>query len=224
MKSYYSDKLSAERLKRCYDIAPERVKQYLRAEIDFVLDKIKADSYILELGSGYGRILQKLSEKSKNVFGIDLSLENLLFTKKIYKRTNRFFSVQMNADNLAFASGIFDMVLCLQNGISAFKVDPIILVNETLRVLKSGGLLIFSSYSDQFWEHRLHWFQIQAEAGLVGEIDYEQTGNGVIVCRDGFKATTFGPEEFTSLAAKTGVDAEIVEVNNSIIFWIINVV
>ena len=40
-KSYYSDKLSAEKLRQCYQIAPLRVKQYFNAEIQYVLDKIK---------------------------------------------------------------------------------------------------------------------------------------------------------------------------------------
>ena len=32
MKGYYSECLSAERLQRCYEIAPPRVKQYLAAD------------------------------------------------------------------------------------------------------------------------------------------------------------------------------------------------
>ena len=41
MRNYYSQKLSAERLRLCYEIAPPRVKRYLEAEIYFVLDRIK---------------------------------------------------------------------------------------------------------------------------------------------------------------------------------------
>lgn len=32
---YYSQKLSAEKLRLCYEIAPQRVKQYLESEIAF---------------------------------------------------------------------------------------------------------------------------------------------------------------------------------------------
>src|SRR5947209_3540059 len=45
-------------------------------------------------------------------------------------------------------------------------------------------------YTPQFWEHRLEWFEIQAAHHLIGEIDYQTTGNGTIVCKDGFRATT----------------------------------
>ncbi|MGD2109726.1 MAG: hypothetical protein PVI86_10070, partial [Phycisphaerae bacterium] len=38
---YYAERLSAERLKRCYDIAPPRIQQYLDAEIRHVLGKVR---------------------------------------------------------------------------------------------------------------------------------------------------------------------------------------
>jgi hypothetical protein len=37
MPGYYTDKLAAERLHACYDLAPPRIKAYLEAEIEFVL-------------------------------------------------------------------------------------------------------------------------------------------------------------------------------------------
>ena len=37
MPGYYSEKLSAERLQKVYRVATPRVKQYLAAEIDYVL-------------------------------------------------------------------------------------------------------------------------------------------------------------------------------------------
>lgn len=85
MHSYYSHKLSAERLKLCYEIAPLRVKRYFEAEIEFIL---------------------------------------------------------------GFRNRRFDVVVCIQNGISAFKVDQRKLIGETMCVTRSGGTLLFSSYSE----------------------------------------------------------------------------
>ncbi|MEW5925544.1 MAG: class I SAM-dependent methyltransferase, partial [Candidatus Zixiibacteriota bacterium] len=73
-------------------------------------------------------------------------------------------------------------------------------------------------YSDKFWEDRLEWFRAQADEGLLGDIDDEKTGNGVIVCKDGFRATTISREDFTGLTQKAGVSSEIREVDNSSIF------
>jgi len=85
-------------------------------------------------------------------------------------------------------------------------------------VTRSAGVVLFSSYSDRFWEERLKWFEIQAEHGLIGEIDYRATSNGVIVCNDGFRATTADAGCFRSLAAVLGFVPNIIEVDGSSLF------
>ena len=80
---------------------------------------------------------------------------------------------------------------------------------EALRVTRSGGNILFSSYAEQFWTERLNWFRQQADQGLLGEIDEKATGNGVIVCKDGFKANTVRPEEFKHIASTLGYNPKI---------------
>jgi 2-polyprenyl-6-hydroxyphenyl methylase/3-demethylubiquinone-9 3-methyltransferase len=126
--------------------------------------------------------------------------------------------VLMNAVSLGFGEKTFDLVACIQNGISAFKVGPLDLMREAVRVTRAGGRVLFSSYSESFWPYRLEWFREQAGRGLLGEIDEEATGNGVIVCKDGFRATTFNPDDFLTLAFRLGLTAEIFEVDDSSIF------
>jgi len=65
-QDYYSKKLSAERLKMCYEIAPPRIRQYLKAEVDFILNKIKPGDIVLELGCGYGRIIPCLASRARS--------------------------------------------------------------------------------------------------------------------------------------------------------------
>jgi 2-polyprenyl-6-hydroxyphenyl methylase/3-demethylubiquinone-9 3-methyltransferase len=97
-------------------------------------------------------------------------------------------------------------------------VDQKELIKESLRVTKQKGIVLFSSYSGKFWKHRLEWFQLQTDSGLLGEIDYEKTRNGVIICKDGFKATTVDREQFLSLISHLGVKASIVEIDESSVF------
>jgi len=42
-KRYYNEKLSADKLKSCYEIAPPRIQQYLEAEVNHVLKKINPE-------------------------------------------------------------------------------------------------------------------------------------------------------------------------------------
>jgi ubiquinone/menaquinone biosynthesis C-methylase UbiE len=223
MHTYYSQTLSGERLKLCYEISPPRVQQYLDAEIEFVLDKMKPSDLVLELGCGYGRVLQKLVKKANTVIGIDTSYSSLCLAQEMVGGAPSCLILEMNAVELGFKQRQFDVIVCIQNGISAFNVDQRNLIEEAMRVTHSGGTVLFSSYSERFWEDRLEWFRIQSEQGLIGEIDDNATGNGVIVCKDGFRASTVGPRDFLSLISGSGVDPLITEVDNSSVFYEIRI-
>lgn len=218
MAEYYADKLSAERLRRCYEVAPPRARQYLEAEIDHALSKIDSSHLVLELGCGYGRVLEKLAPIARTVVGIDTSLANLGLARELLSAFSNCRLAAMNAVALGFADAVFDVVLCLQNGISAFKVDPRDLIRESVRVTRPGGTVLLSSYAERFWNARLEWFQLQAQHGLLGEIDWEQTRDGVIVCKDGFKATTVTPDEFCALAWSLDLHAAIEDMDGSSLF------
>lgn len=220
---YYKEKLSAERLRRCYDVAPPRVQQYLEAEIDYVLRHVRRSDSVLELGCGYGRVLERLAGRAARVTGIDSSIESLGFARAVYGGGVSYHLAAMDAGNLGFAVGVVDVTACIQNGISAFKVDRRRLVEEAARVTRPGGKVLFSSYAEKFWEDRLEWFRLQSEHGLLGEIDDAATGDGVIVCKDGFRAETVSKNEFLSLTDGIGTNVSITEVDGSSLFCLITV-
>ncbi len=221
MREYYSKKLSANKLKRCYDIASPRIKQYLKAEINFVLEQIRSTDKVLELGCGYGRVLKELAIKASKVVGIDTSFESLELAKEFLQDSKNIEIHQMNANSLSFKEDVFDVVIAIQNGISAFKVEPEVLLRESLRITKRNGKIILSSYSENFWEERLKWFIQQSEEDLLGEIDFEKTGNGSIVCKDGFIATTFTKKDFQNLLQRMNLKGAIQEIDMSSIFCVI---
>jgi 2-polyprenyl-6-hydroxyphenyl methylase/3-demethylubiquinone-9 3-methyltransferase len=218
MPGYYCQRLAADRLKACYDLAPPRTKQYLEAVISFVLGKVSREHIVLEMGCGYGRVINRLKHRVKAVAGIDTSHESLLMAGVCLGTAASVWLARMNAVCLAFRDRVFDVTLCIQNGISAFAVDKTKLFQEAIRITKPGGTVLFSSYSAQFWPHRLEWFEAQSAQGLIGPIDYEQTKNGLIVCKDGFRSTTLSPEDFEALAAQVGQVPTIVEVDGSSVF------
>ena len=218
MSEYYSQKLSATRLKQVYDIAPPRVRRYLDAEVTHVLEKIRPGDLVVELGCGYGRVLPRLAGKAGWVIGIDTSVPTLEFAQETLDAISNCSLSLMDAARLGFRDRAFDCVVCIQNGISAFHVDQQALISESVRVTRPGGNILFSSYSDKFWKHRLEWFELQSEAGLLGAIDYERTKDGAIVCKDGFTATSVRGEDFLALTAHLNVDVRIVEVDESSVF------
>jgi 2-polyprenyl-6-hydroxyphenyl methylase/3-demethylubiquinone-9 3-methyltransferase len=223
MGDYYKKGLAAERLRACYDLAPPRTRQYLDAEIAYVLEKSSPHRKVLELGCGYGRILKRLAGRVGLLTGIDTSFSSLIMAKEYLSRGSPCHLALMQALFLGFPDHQFDLTLCLQNGISAFAVDRQALFREALRVTRSGGTMLFSSYSERFWKDRLEWFEIQSAHGLIGPLDYEATGNGQIVCQDGFRATTVDAEGFKALAAGINLEPVIFEIDQSSLFCEIRV-
>lgn len=216
--SYYSEKLGGKRLRECYEIAPPRVRQYLDAEVRFVVSRLEATSEVLELGCGYGRVLLELAKVAKRAVGIDTSVESLVLARELAHTVPNCEFSEMDALDLQFVDGEFDCAVCVQNGICAFGVDREALVREAVRVVRPGGRVLFSSYAESFWPHRLEWFEAQARRGLVGEIDYDATGDGVIVCKDGFRAGAMTPTEFKELCGEMKLASLVTEIDGSSVF------
>jgi 2-polyprenyl-6-hydroxyphenyl methylase/3-demethylubiquinone-9 3-methyltransferase len=223
MGGYYAEKLAGERLRHCYEIAPPRVRRYLDAEISFVGEHVRRDDSVLELGGGHGRVLGRLPGHARLATGIDTSLESLDLARRLLGDDRALRLLEMDAVDLGFGDGEFDIVLCIQNGICAFGVDQRQLLREAIRVTRPGGTVLLSSYSQRFWADRLDWFRRQADAGLIGPIDEQATGDGVIVCADGLRLGAVGPDRFTELLRDCGVRGRITEVDGSSIFCVITV-
>ena len=210
MTDRYYDALSGERLRLCYAVAPPGVREYLDAEVRYILDSIRPGATVLELGCGYGRVLAGLAPVPAHLFGIDLSLASLTLARRHLRRSSAVGGVaQANALVLPFPPASFDLVCCPQNGISAFHVDPRSVVRAALGVTKPGGRVQLFSYAEEFWPQRLAWFRIQAAHGLIGTINETASGKGTIVCDDGFTATTVTPEGFSDLTRDLGASIHI---------------
>lgn len=218
MTSYYAQKLSAERLQRCYALGDARVQQYLECEILHVLSRLRPTDSVLELGCGYGRIALRLAATAAQVTGIDVAEGSLDMARRLASQDglgSRCSFARMDALALDFEPDRFDMVLCLQNGIGAFRVDAQRLLQESLRVLRPGGVLLLSTYTDAFWPHRLAWFEAQAGEGLLGPVDHAASRGGVIVCTDGFRSGRATREEFQSICAPLNLHPRLYEIDES---------
>lgn len=219
-ENYYAQNLNAQKLYQVYQTRYARVRQYFESEISFVKNYLRGTEHVLELGAGYGRIVKELAPSCKSIVGIDISKDNVELGKEYLSDTPNAQLMVMDAHNLQFGE-LFDVVLCLQNGLSAMKVEPVEFIKKVSDLLPHKGKAFFSSYSTKFWDHRLLWFQEQSEKGLLGEIDMEKTKDGVIVCKDGFRATTHSPEDMDWFGKTSGLAYEVTEVDESSIFLIV---
>ena len=173
---------------------------------------------MLELGCGYGRIALRLAGRARRVTGIDVAPASVALAAERAGDASACRFLLMDAAALGFRDGAFDVVVCAQNGICAFRVDQRALLAEALRVTRPGGRVLVSTYADRFWPDRLAWFEAQAAEGLLGPIDRERTGNGVIACTDGFRSGRLTPGELSALCSDLGMRTAITEVDGSSLF------
>lgn len=219
MDNYYADKLNSQSLFRVYETDIPRVKQYLDEEIDFVRRKLSGTERVLEMAAGYGRIVKELAPYCDSIIGMDISAENVELGQEYLKGYPNASMVTMDAHDMAF-DRTFNVILCLQNALSAMRANTSV-IDHIIKLLEPGGTAYFSSYSAKFWEWRLKWFEEQADKGLLGEIDYDQTKDSVIVCKDGFRAITHSPEQLRKIGERIGLPYQIEEVDGSSIFLMI---
>ncbi|GKX30755.1 hypothetical protein SH1V18_32350 [Vallitalea longa] len=220
-KNYYEQKLNSANLFKVYDTDIPRVKQYLDAEISFVKDNLTGSERVLELGAGYGRIVKEIASNCKSIVGIDISKENVSLSKEYLKDTPNAEIINMDIHNITLEEK-FDTIICLQNGLSAMNITSNELIKKILQLVVDGGKIYFSTYSEKFWYHRLRWFEEQAEKSLLGKIDYDKTKDGVIICKDGFKATTYTMNDLNEIGALSGYDYYVEEIDKSSVFLVIH--
>jgi SAM-dependent methyltransferase len=218
MGSYYEKRLFGSRLQQVYDLASLRIRQYLDAETQYVIENVRCRNLVLELGCGYGRVVREIAPYVTRIVGNDISRGSLDLAASYLRGVRNCDLARMDASRQAFRDGMFDAVFCIQNGISAFGKDRHRLVAEAVRVAKEGAVILFSSYSPRFWKDRLDWFRAQSGAGLLGEVDESQTNNGTIVCKDGFRSSTVSEDEFRALFGELGLMVSIREIDESSVF------
>lgn len=220
MDNYYTKKLSSQSLFQVYDTKIPRVSQYLEKEIDYVRKELSGSEDVLELGAGYGRIIKALHPFCSSIVGIDISDDTVKLGREYLKDCPNAHLITMDVHKMALHQS-FDVILCLQNGLSAMEAGSDV-IQKCLSLLSPGGKAYFSSYSSKFWEWRLKWFEEQSDKGLLGAIDYDRTGDGVIICKDGFQAITHSPEALRELGELSGYPYRVAETDESSVFLVIS--
>lgn len=219
MSNYYAEKLNSQSLFQVYDTAIPRIRQYLDSEIDFVKEKLLKTDRVLELAAGYGRIVKQLAPACNTITGMDISEESVELGREYVKDCPNADMVVMDVHQMFFEQP-YDVILCMQNGLSAMRATPEV-IDKILDILAPGGTAYFSTYSANFWDWRIKWFEEQAMKGLLGELDYDLTKDGVIVCKDGFRSTTQSFEDYQKIGVQCGYAYEIKEVDSSSLFLMI---
>jgi len=107
-----------------------------------VIDRIKDNSKILDIGCGSGALLTLLPKNQKLIIGLDISKNQIRFAKKLLG--NNFFIVG-KAQNLPFKKGSFDYIFLIE---VLEHIDPkegTNILKNIKELLNDGGKLILTT-------------------------------------------------------------------------------
>lgn len=136
----YYDELWSKKFETKANLLPNRIQEALK--------EIKGGGRMLDIGCGDGALCQCIIDRYENIHGIDHSDIALRRARENGVSTTR---VDLNKGSLPFLSQVFDMVTCLD--VIEHVFDPVKLVKEIHRILKSNGILIMTTPNIRFVDH-----------------------------------------------------------------------
>lgn len=150
--------LYAHRYNGVKNYLPEYEQLYLAKPI---MDAVKPQTapLVLDVATGTGRLplaLARHPDFDGHTIGVDLSRQMLHYAAKtIYPYNHRATFIWCPAENLPFPDKTFDVVTCLEA--LEFTTNPRATLQELVRVLRPGGLLLTSQRINTRWMPGKTW-------------------------------------------------------------------
>jgi SAM-dependent methyltransferase len=130
---------------------------YPKKFVSHLIDKfkIKKDIKLLDIGCGNGLLTKNFIDNGVDAYGIDISLSS-----HQHLPTEKFKKHDLSIRNYPFDDETFDVIF--SKSVVEHLRDPDILIDESFRLLKPGGILIcmtpswFHSYKEAFYIDHTH--------------------------------------------------------------------
>jgi malonyl-CoA O-methyltransferase len=161
-----------------HDVLQQEVQQALLARLEFFTEQPQR---VIDVGAGTGRGTALLKQKypKSDIIAVDLALPMLRAAKKHNSWLKPFIRVCAEASTLPFADHSVDVLhsnLCFQ-----WIDDLPTLFAECARVLRPGGLLLFSTFGpDTLKELRAAWAQADQQPHVSRFLDMHDIGDAML--------------------------------------------
>jgi len=180
---------------------PEEVLDYLKAEEEYLLSKIREGSKVVDFGCGRGRILKLLLNRAELLVGVDHSRKMLNYCEELFKKHKHVRCHLSDVRSTPLRDDIFDYTLCMYATFGSFH-EPEKVLKEMIRVTKPGGKIILSVYSEDALDTVLKMYESKG-------IRVERIEGNVIYTKEGDVARLFSKEEIRKLLARHNLNPRV---------------
>lgn len=139
---------------------------------------------VLDLGCGTGHCITGLMQRYRRaeIVALDIALPMLAQARRRGRWLRKARCVCADAERLPFADGGFDLVF--SNLMLQWCVDIEAVFRELQRVLRPGGLLLFTSFGpDTLAELRSSWAKVDGYSHVNAFLDMHDVGDALIRTR-----------------------------------------
>jgi len=187
---------------------PTKLREYLEKEDEFLIDRIRDNSVLLDVGSGEGRHLKLLSKKCKRLFGIDYSKTMADYSNQVLGGYNNVVILNEDIKNSAFPKSSFDFIICMFNTFGNMDLETQKIFLEKIRdLIKTYGTIYLSVYSDEAKETQIDFYKI---IGLI-----VKSSDDDFVYTDSFISERFSKDKIKRLVERSGLKIKnIVELSD----------
>jgi len=133
-------------------------KQLFEAEKQYLTAHIPSNSSVLDVGCGDGTTIQTILPITRNIVGIDNDVKAVEDARLKLSSTPNVKIVLADALKLPFEDKTFDVVLHMMTLVN-FERNKVTVLQEMSRVLKDGGKIIISVYSEHAFPARMEVYQ-----------------------------------------------------------------
>jgi 2-polyprenyl-3-methyl-5-hydroxy-6-metoxy-1,4-benzoquinol methylase len=151
---------------------------------------------VVELGCGRGFFTRAIAKNAIRVLATDLSDEMLVIARTQLEDLQNVTVEKVDCENTAFPSGRFDTVVMVN--VVHFIENPTKCLQESYRILKSGGVLLLADYTG----YGMSWFGMMK----MGMRFFMKWGKP-----PPYGKKSLSPDELGSLVEREGFKVEVVQ-------------
>ena len=154
---------------------PPEIRAFLRAEIDLLLDAIRDQMRVIDIGCGTGRHLAMLGDRLRSGIGVDYEHSYIVEAHRRARAPHLHF---LTADATAIPLvATFDFATCLTNTWGTMS-DKLGVLKEMRRLAPKPQTRLLSVYSEASVSPRREWYRRLGHAVLEESTEYLMTEGG----------------------------------------------